>query len=108
MIAKAKRKKMTERFWTPERKKHYYKLAAKEEHRREGEEMKKIKKIQQGKFFGKPVSIDTSKDLLDQPCIKSDLFSPMEKDVIKNAWAKSLVEFGPDKIITEIKDLGPK
>ena len=35
MIAKAKRKKMTERFWTPERKKHYYKLAAKEEHRRE-------------------------------------------------------------------------
>ncbi len=65
--------------------------------------MKKIKKIQQGKFFGKPVSIDTSKDLLDQPCIKSDLFSPMEKDVIKNAWAKSLVEFGPDKIITGIK-----
>ena len=34
MIAKAKRKKMTERFWSPERKKHYYKLAAKEEHRR--------------------------------------------------------------------------
>jgi len=26
---------MTDRFWTPERKKHYYKLAAKEEHRRE-------------------------------------------------------------------------
>ena len=25
---------MTERFWTPERKKHYYKLAAKEEKRR--------------------------------------------------------------------------
>jgi len=26
---------MTERFWTPERKKHYYKLAKKEEARRE-------------------------------------------------------------------------
>jgi len=26
---------MTERFWTPERKKHYYKLAEKEEKRRE-------------------------------------------------------------------------
>ena len=26
---------MTERFWTPERKKHYYKLAQKEESRRE-------------------------------------------------------------------------
>ena len=26
---------MTKRFWTPERKKHYYKLAAKEEKRRE-------------------------------------------------------------------------
>ena len=26
---------MTERFWTPERKKHYYKLARKEESRRE-------------------------------------------------------------------------
>jgi hypothetical protein len=25
---------MTERFWTPERKKHYYQLAKKEEHRR--------------------------------------------------------------------------
>ena len=25
---------MTERFWTPERKKHYYRLAEKEEHKR--------------------------------------------------------------------------
>ena len=42
---------------------------------------KKLKPKQTGSFFGKKVTIDTSKDLEDQLWFKSDLFGEREKDI---------------------------
>ena len=48
--------------------------------------MKRIKRFQKLKLFGKDVVIDTSKDLHKQPWFKSDLFCERHKDIIWHAW----------------------
>ena len=64
---------------------------------------KKLKPTQTGSFFGKKVTIDTSKDLEDQSWFKSDLFGEMEKDVIMKAWKHPGIK--STQRITEIKDI---
>jgi hypothetical protein len=64
---------------------------------------KKLKPKQTGSFFGKKVTIDTSKDLEDQLWFKSDLFGEREKDAIKTAWKQPGIK--STQRITEIKDI---
>ena len=47
---------------------------------------KKINRIQKGTMFGKKVTIDLSKSLIDQPWFKSDLFCERQKDVIQHIY----------------------
>ena len=47
---------------------------------------KKINRIQKGNMFGKKVTIDLSKSLIDQPWFKSDLFCERHKDVIQHIY----------------------
>ena len=48
--------------------------------------MKRIKRFQKGNFFGKKVTIDLSKSLIDQPWFKSDLFCERHKEVIQHIY----------------------
>jgi hypothetical protein len=51
--------------------------------------MKKLKRFQKGRMFGKDINIDLSKNLTDQPWFKSDLFCERHKELMKYIYEKT-------------------
>jgi|10_taG_2_1085330.scaffolds.fasta_scaffold155206_3 hypothetical protein len=68
--------------------------------------MRRLKKIQQGTIFNKPVSIDLSKDLTEQPWFKGDLFNAEEKKDIEDNFLEEQNEIYFNSVIPkeEIND----